>query len=190
MKNIETLMADAGINLADEAKSAFISAVNENYKTVAEVEKKDAKIKSLTEKVALTEESLKAFEGVDIEATKKQVADLQKALADKDAQYTKDLADRDFNALLTESISTAKGLNAKAITALLDVEALKKSQNQREDIAKALKDLSEREDSKMLFEVTTVSGRNPIGSFTEPKKTTSSRDIKYKDNPWYHPNTK
>lgn len=61
------------------------------------------------------------------------------------------MADRDFENLLKDSISQAKGRNAKAITALLDVEKLKESKNQKDDVAAALKALSEQEDSKMLF---------------------------------------
>ena len=52
---------------------------------------------------------------------------------------------------MKESISAVNGKNAKAITALLDVETLKASKNQKEDIAAALKALTEKEDSKMLF---------------------------------------
>ena len=52
---------------------------------------------------------------------------------------------------MKESIAAVNGRNAKAITALLDVETLKASKNQKEDIAAALKALAEAEDSKMLF---------------------------------------
>lgn len=52
---------------------------------------------------------------------------------------------------MKESIAAVNGKNAKAITALLDVETLKASKNQKEDIAAALKILTEAEDSKMLF---------------------------------------
>lgn len=65
--------------------------------------------------------------------------------------YDAKIADRDFNDLLRENIASVKGVNAKAITALLDVDTLKASKNQKEDIAAALKALAEAEDSKMLF---------------------------------------
>ena len=61
------------------------------------------------------------------------------------------IADRDFQDLLRESIASLKGRNVKAITALLDVDTLKASNNQKEDITAALKVLTEAEDSKMLF---------------------------------------
>ena len=65
-------------------------------------------------------------------------------------------------------IAKYKGRNEKAIMALLDMDTLKASKNQNEDLEKAFKELSEAEDSKMLFgENVQVDGRgNPIGSFT------------------------
>lgn len=45
MKNIDQILTDAGI----EDKDAIVKAVNENYKTVAELEQKNAKLKELQE---------------------------------------------------------------------------------------------------------------------------------------------
>ena len=55
-----------------------------------------------------------------------------------------------FEKVLHEGIAKAKGRNAKAITALLDVEALKESENQADAIEAALEDL--KRDSRYLFE--------------------------------------
>ena len=103
------------------------------------------------EKVKTTEEALKAFDGIDPAALNQKITDLQNDLKKQDEAHKQQIADRDFNDLLKESIVTAKGKNAKAITALLDVETLKASKNQKEDIASALKVLAEAEDSSMLF---------------------------------------
>ncbi len=86
---------------------------------------------------------LKAFEGVDIEALRGEVDTLKKDLAAKEAEHQSQLADRDFQALLTAGIAEAKGKNPKAIMALLDVETLKASKNQKEDTAAAIKALAE-----------------------------------------------
>lgn len=190
MKNIETILTEAGVTLTPEQTQAITKEVNANYKTVSEVEKKDAKITALTEKVTATEEALKAFEGVDAEGMKSTIENLQKSLKDKDAEYAKALSDRDFNDILKESISKAGGINAKAITALLDTDTLKASKNQREDVASAIKALAEADDSKMLFNTDPPKGgANPIGAVGKGKVNTTSRDEKYKDNPYYHPKT-
>lgn len=106
---------------------------------------------------------LDEFKGADVDGMKKKIEDLQEDLKKKDTDHEKEIADRDFNDLLKESIAASKGRNAKAITALLDVETLKASKNQKEDIAAALKALTEAEDSKMLFGEQQA---NPVGPGT------------------------
>lgn len=135
----------------------------------SELQKAQDDLKVARDKLVTTEEALKKFDGVDAEALKKQIEDLQADLKQKDTDHAAELATRDFNDLLKESIVAAKGKNAKAITALLDVEALMASKNQKEDIAAALKTLTEAEDSKMLFgePIPAVVGNgNPIGTVT------------------------
>lgn len=111
---------------------------------------------------------LEEFKDVDVSGMKTKIANLENDLQTKETEYTQKIADRDFQDMLKESIATAKGKNAKAITALLDIDVLKASKNQKEDVAAALKTLAEAEDSKMLFgEIETVIGEgNPIGTVT------------------------
>lgn len=66
------------------------------------------------------------------------------------ADHQAELADRDFQRVLTDAITGAKGRNPKAITALLDVDALKNSKNQSDDIKAALEGL--KKDSGYLFD--------------------------------------
>lgn len=188
MKNIESIIAELGIEVADDKKEALVKMVNENYKTIAEVEKKDAKIQSLTDKVKATEDALKVFDGVDADGMKAQIEALQKSLTDKDNEYAQKLADRDFNELIRDEILKAKGKNVRAITSLLDVDVLKASKNQKEDVANAIKKLTEAEDSSMLFGETAPQGHgaNPIGAMGRSSQTSTLDDI-YKGNPYYHP---
>lgn len=175
MKNIETILSEAGLTVTDEQKTAINKAVSENYKTVADYDKQKDKLTAAEEKVKSTEEALKAFDGVDLEATKKQIADLQADLKKKDDEYQAQIADRDFSEILKESISAAGGKNAKAIKALLDekMDSLKKSKNQKEDVESAIKELAEAEDSKFLFgdPATVVEHINPIGAVKKPQTT-------------------
>lgn len=114
--------------------------------------------------------SLDEFKGADVSGMKKQITDLEAALKAKDEEHSKAIADRDFQDILKEAITAAKGRNAKAITALLDVETLKSSKNQKDDIEAALKELSEKEDGAFLFGdsgsgAENIGSGNPIGSF-------------------------
>lgn len=170
MKNFEQILSDAGVELTDEQKTTITKEMGENYKTVADWQKQHDKVQTLEETLKTTKEELAKFDGVDTAALNKQIADLKSDLEKKDTEYQNQIADRDFQDMLKESIATAKGKNAKAITALLDVDALKTSKNQKEDIAAALKTLAEAEDSKMLFgdpEPTVVGTGNPIGTVTK-----------------------
>ena len=135
-----------------------------------ELETAKADLKAEQEKVKTTEEALKAFDGVDPAALNQKIADLQKDLQTKDAEHQAQIADRDFQDMLKESIASVHGKNAKAITALLDIDILKASKNQKEDIAAALKTLAEAEDSKMLFgeaELTQIGSGNIPGVVTK-----------------------
>lgn len=174
MKNFETILADAGITMTEEQKANVTAAMGENYKPIADWQKQIDKVKSLEDKVKTTEEALKAFEGVNPADLNKQIADLKSDLEKKDAEYREQIADRDFSDLLKDSIAEVHGRNTKAITALLDLETLKASKNQKEDVAAALKALSEADDSKMLFgepEANPVGTGSPIGRVYKNSQT-------------------
>lgn len=140
----------------------------ETTKTDLEAETEKTSTQATT--IKNLKKDLEEFKDADVSGMKQKIADLEKDIQEKDESHQKEIADRDFNDILKDSIATAKGKNAKAITALLDTDALKASKNQKEDIAEALKTLSEAEDSKMLFgdsEPTPAGGGNPIGTVTK-----------------------
>lgn len=144
----------------------------------ADLQKAQDDVKAANEKVAAQETTIKelnkdldAFKDkdADVSGMQKRIEDLQRDMNEKEEQHKKEIADRDFNDVLKEAITAAKGKNAKAIIALLDdrMDALKASKNLKEDIVSALKTLAEAEDSKMLFgepEATVVEKKNTIGN--------------------------
>ena len=167
MKNIFEIMKEYGLEVPEDKQKDFEKAVLENYKTVSDYEVQSEKLKTAEGKVTTLTESLDKFKGVDVDELNNTITTLKTDLANKDKELTDKLAERDFNDLLKDSIVSAKGKNAKAITALLDVDTLKASKNQKEDIAAAIKALTEAEDSKMLFgeqEPEVVGSGNPIGA--------------------------
>lgn len=115
------------------------------------LENANEKVKAHKTTIDELKEDLKKFDGVDVTALNDKISQLENDIQTKDTEYAQQLADRDFQDLLKESIASVKGKNTKAITALLDIDTLKASKNQKEDIAAALKTLTEAEDSKMLF---------------------------------------
>lgn len=151
MKNIETILKEAGLEVTAEQLAAIDKEVKENYKTVTDYEKQKDKLSAAEDKVKTLTESLDKFKDVDADKLNGEIADLKKQLEEKDKTFASQIADRDFDDLVKDAIAEAKGRNPKAIKALLDVEALKASKNQKDDVAAALKKLAEAEDSKMLF---------------------------------------
>lgn len=173
MKDINAILADAGVTLTDEQKAAIGKAVAENYKTVADYDKQKDKLTAAEEKVKSTEEALKAFDGVDLEATKKQIADLQADLKKKDDEYQAQIADRDFSEVLKTIAAKYKCKDLDMAKTKLDIEELKKSKEQTADVEKAFKGLAEDEKTSFIFgEPTTVVDHiNPIGAVKKPATT-------------------
>lgn len=181
MKNIFEIMKEYGLEVPKDKQKEFETAVLENYRTMSDYKKqKDAlenageKLKTAEETMADLKEKLEKYKDVDVSGLKKQIEDLTEDLKKKDEEHQRQLSDRDFDDLLKDSINQAKGKNAKAITALLDLESLRNSKNQKEDVAAALKALSEQEDSKMLFgepDPKPVGNGNLIGQVTGGTQT-------------------
>lgn len=82
--------------------------------------------------------ALKEFEGVDVENLKSEIAKLNTNLKDKETEYETKIADMEFNSVLDGAISKSGARNATAVKALLDLDSLKTSKNQADDITKAL----------------------------------------------------
>lgn len=188
MKNIFEIMKEYGLEVPEDKKKEFEAAVLENYKTISDYNNQKTALDSAGEKLKTAENTmedlkkeLEGYKDVDVSGLKKQIENLTEDMKLKDAEYQRQLADRDFDDLLKDSISQAKGRNAKAITALLDVENLKSSKNQKEDVAAALKALSEQEDSKMLFgepDPKPIGSGHLIGQVTGGTQTTDDAKLR------------
>lgn len=154
---IDKIMAENGKDVeAQKAKTTSMAADRDSLKAQLD----DVAVK------------LKAFEGVDVDSLKGEIDTLKTSLADKEAEYNTQLADRDFTATLNAEILAAKGKNPMAIMALLDTEVLKASKNQKDDIAAAIKGLSESD--AYLFgdaENTNTTLMSTGGEHTEPSST-------------------
>ena len=122
----------------------------ENGRDIESAKKPFADYDSIKEQLQTAKDGLKAFEGVDVAQLQSKVADLQGELNAKDTEWQGKLADMAFDHALEAAITGAKGKNAKAIRALLDVDALKGSKNQEADIKAALEGL--KKDSGYLFD--------------------------------------
>lgn len=149
MKNIYEILKEFGLEIPEDKKSDFDKAWKENYRTKAEYDNAVTKRDEYKTSLDSVNEKLKEFEDVDINDLKEQISKLQDDLKAKDDEYAAKEADRIFNNTLSESIKAAGGRNEKAIMALLDIDALKASKNQSEDIKKMLDE--KKESDSYLF---------------------------------------
>lgn len=145
MKNMIDICKEFGIEIPADKHAAFNKAVAENYKTVAEHEKK---VNRLTDDLAAEKkraddavETLKGFEGKDFDAITRERDKWKKDYEDAMAAKQKDQEEQEFQSDLESAITEAKGKNVKAIKALLDLEKLRGSKNRKADIVVALKDV-------------------------------------------------
>ena len=177
MKNIETILKEAGLEVTAEQLAAIDKEVKENYKTVTDYDKQKDKLTAAEDKVKTLTESLDKFKDVDADKLNSEIADLKEQLAKKDSDYKAQIADRDFDEIVKDAIAEAKGRNVKAIKALLDVDTLKASKNQKADVEKAIKALTEAEDSKMLFGEDQPAPVGRVGTIGKVTGGTSGNDF-------------
>ena len=180
MKNMIEICKDFGIEIPADKHAEFNKVVAENYKTIAEHEKKVNRLtddlNAATKRAETAEETLKGFEGKDFEAITKDRDEWHRKHNELVETHKKETEEREFNEGLSAAITEAKGKNPKAIMALLDLDKLRGSKNQDNDIKAALDSL--RTESGYLFE---DNGGDP--KFTDPKGnggtggTTTVKDI-------------
>lgn len=185
MKNIFDIMEKFGIEVPEDHKKDFEKAVLENYKTMSDYDVQTEKLNKANDTIKANDTAMKdlqakldEYKDVDVSALNQRIADLETEKGNIESDYQKKIAERDFNDLIKDGIAAAHGKNVKAITALLDTETLMQSKNQKEDIAAAIKTLTEAEDSKMLFgDAIEIAGKgNPIGDIGGGKLTPEEKE--------------
>lgn len=152
MKNIFEIMKEFGLEIPADKQKEFEKQVLENYKTVSDYEVQTKKLETAEGKVKTLTESLDRFKNVDVDKLNGDIEALRKQLEDKDRELVDQLAERDFMDALKESVHTAKGKDAEKIIKLLDVETLRASKNQKEDISAAIKAMAEDDVTKGMFQ--------------------------------------
>lgn len=158
-----------GLNLE---KDVIDQIMAENGKDI-EAEKSKAKAveadrDKLKDQLDTATSELEKFKDVKPEELQQTIADLQKQIKDKDDEYAAREADRAFRESVSAAIKEAGGRNDKAVMALLDLDELKESKNQKDDIKAALDGL--KKDNDYLFG-STEPILNPTGPTNNPKDT-------------------
>lgn len=132
------------------SKEVIDQIMAENGRDIEAAKKPFADYDTVKQQLEEAQKTIKGFEEQDIEGVRKAAKEWQEKYDAAVEAHKQELADRDFRQLLEGAIGAAKGKNAKAITALLDVDALKGSKNQEADIKSALEAL--QKESGYLFD--------------------------------------
>lgn len=101
-KLLETL-AKYGVTVPQEKEAEIKAALSQHYKNAAEVGKKIAKLElerdGYKEQAENSAETLKSFEGVDLDKIKEELENWKTKAADAQKEMEKQLYDRDFASL-------------------------------------------------------------------------------------------
>lgn len=145
--DILKLLAANGIEVPQDKqeglKTAFDTELGKVTHTL-EVERDNYK-----ESLKTAQDTLKTFEGVDVKELQGKITTLTADLKAKETDYQNKIADMEFNSVLDNALSVSGARNAKAVKALLELDALKSSKNQVEDIKKAIEAV--KTDNDFLF---------------------------------------
>ncbi len=146
---IDKIMDENGSDL--EKTKAKLEAERDNYKSQLET----------------AQDALKEFDGIDVKDLQGKINTLTNDLSEKEKEYQQKIADMEFNSVLDGAISSSGAKNAKAVKALLDLDSLKASKNQADDISRALEAV--KTDNDYMFE-----SKEPIKN---PVRETNNPDI-------------
>ena len=160
MKNIHEILKEYELEVPADQKAAFDKTWKENYRTKSEYDNAVSQRDNYKSSLDDVNAKLKEFEGVDVNDLQGQITKLQGDLKAKDDEYAAKEADRMFMDSVKEAVKTAGGRNEKAVIAMLDIDALKKSKNQSDDIKTALENV--KKSDGYLFGVNEPIN-NPVG---------------------------
>lgn len=175
MENIHTILEKYGITVDEERKADFEKEFAENYKTVAEHSKVVSARDGYKTQLEAAQNALKDLKDVDVGELKGKISTLTNELNTQKTNYEQQLADLEFGNILDGAIAGMKGREAKAVKAMLDIDALKASKNQAADIKTALEELKEKSGyllrtKKRLRHMRQAQGEAPCQQNTAPRK--------------------
>lgn len=147
---LEWLKEILGESYTEEIDKRVSAEIGKGFVAKADFDTKNTELKTVRGQLSEANKAIEEFKNLDIDGVRKAAAEWKEKAEQAERDAAQRIADMEFDGVLKDAINAAKGRNAKAITALLDVSALKQSKNQAEDIKSALANL--REGNSYLFE--------------------------------------
>lgn len=135
---------------------------------------KEQTIETLQSQLKVANDEIEKFKDLDVDEIKSRAEDYKEKFEQAQAEAEEKLETLKFEHQLENAIRDSDARNIKAVKALLDVETLKDSKEQSEDIKAALESVKKEND--FLFETEQNSqGNNP--KFTRPAGQAGSDPI-------------
>ena len=148
-------------------KEIIDAIMEENGRDIEAAKKPFEDYDHIKGQLKIAQDGLRAFEGVDVAKLQGEITTLKGQLDGKDQEWQAKLDGMAFDGKVKDVITAAKGKNAKAIAALLEMDTLRQSKNQDADIKAAVEAL--KKDSAYLFEAEQVpppyaggTGKDPV----------------------------
>lgn len=124
MKNINEILKELGITVPEDKTAELQKLVAENYKTVAEFDKKVGRLETerdgLQSQLDTATENLKKFDGLDADAIKNEVAEAKKRAEEAEKNLKEKLEERDYNDALKACFAGVKFSSASAGAAIME----------------------------------------------------------------------
>lgn len=159
MQNIEAILAELGIEVPSDKKGDLTKKVSENYVTKAEHEKKIGKAETERDnwksKAETAEETLKKFDGVDLETMQTELNNWKQKAETAAKDYEQKIYERDFSdALKTEleSVKFSSDAAKRAVTAEIKESGLKLKDGKILGLSDLIGQIKERDASAFVDE--------------------------------------
>lgn len=152
--------------LPEISKEALDAIMDENGKDIETTKSKFSDYEETKTQLTEASKTIEGFKAMDIDGIKKAADDWKTKAEQAEKDAASKIADMEFSGLLDGAITGAKGKNAKAVKALLDMDTLRSSKNQSEDIKAALEAI--KTDNGYLFEDTQTPPPYASGAGTQP----------------------
>ena len=191
MQNIEAILAELGIEVPSDKKGDLTKKVSENYVTKAEHEKKIGKAETERDnwksKAETAEETLKKFDGVDLETMQTELNTWKQKAETAEKDYEQKIYERDFSdALKTEleSVKFSSEAAKRAVMAEIKESGLKLKDGKILGLSDLIGQIKERDASAFVDEKQ-EQARQQAARFTVPgtgrstggSGTTTKKDI-------------
>ena len=155
MQNIEAILKQFGLEIPKEQAEEFRKTFHENYKTVKDYEKLESDRDKWKGQAETAEETLKKFDGVDLETMQTELADWKKKAEDAEKDYEQKIYERDFaDALRTEmeSVKFSSDAAKRAVMAEIKESGLKLKEGKILGLSDLIGQIKERDASAFVDE--------------------------------------